>query len=87
MALLIFGLVPLACAAAIIRTAIYCLLRRPGLIQAVLAVPTVLLALWALLVLLAMMSGAWPTERPFYALAAAVPLAFVQWLHARRARN
>jgi hypothetical protein len=30
------------------------------------------------------MFGAWPTDRPFYALAAAAPLAFIQWLHARR---
>jgi hypothetical protein len=84
MVLLIFVLLPLACAVAIIGTAIHSVLRRPGVIQAVLAVPAVLLALWALLVLLSMMFGAWPTDRPFYALAAAAPLAFIQWLHARR---
>ena len=75
-------------ALAIIVVSVRSAARAFSLLQIALAIPTVLIATWSLMILERIFfDQAWPTFLPFLTLAAVVPLAAIQWRSARRHRS
>ena len=88
MVVLVFGVLPAALALIVLIMSVRSVIRAFGVVQVLLAIPTLYLTITSLWVLKRVFfDKAWATFYPYFAIALALPLVLMQWYVARRRQS